>query len=155
MARRVIYILQSRLNPDFESARCSPEPSLPPILDTMDRDDVGHYTSCQRMETHAHWNPPVDRKYSLDGTIHFDLEVNMDELKWSLLTEVYGRAEADVLKAFLMGNGIEDVELFQEALGQNIYPTTLDMLGLVQIFVPNEVLQSAQQLLEEYNNATE
>ncbi|MBK9926829.1 MAG: hypothetical protein IPP66_16275 [Anaerolineales bacterium] len=79
----------------------------------------------------------------------------MDELKWSLLTEVYGRAEADVLKAFLMGNGIEDVELFQEALGQNIYPTTLDMLGLVQIFVPNEVLQSAQQLLEEYNNATE
>ena len=78
----------------------------------------------------------------------------MDELKWGLLTEVHGRAEADVLKAFLMGNGIEDVELFQEALGQNIYPTTLDMLGLVQIFVPKEVLKPAQQLLEEYNNAT-
>jgi hypothetical protein len=78
----------------------------------------------------------------------------MDELKWELLTEVYGRAEADMLKAFLVGNGIEDVELFQESLGQHIYPTTLDMLGLVRVFVPKEVLQNAQLLLEEYNNAT-
>ncbi len=78
----------------------------------------------------------------------------MNELKWGLLTEVQGRAEADMLKAFLMGNGIEDVELFQEALGQNIYPTTLDMLGLVQVFVPNEFLEPAKKLLDEYNNAT-
>ena len=76
----------------------------------------------------------------------------MNELKWELLTEVYGRAEADMLKGFLVGNGIEDVELFQEALGQHIFPTTLDMLGLVQVFVPNEALQNAQKLLDEYNN---
>lgn len=79
----------------------------------------------------------------------------MDELKWELLTEVQGRAEADVLKAFLLGNGIEDVELFQEALGQHIYPTTLDILGNVQVFVPKEQAAEAQVLLEEYINGLE
>lgn len=79
----------------------------------------------------------------------------MDELKWGLLAEVQGRAEADVLKAFLIGNGIDDVELFQETLGQHIYPTNLDLLGIVQMFVPNEQMDAAQQLLEEYINATE
>ena len=79
----------------------------------------------------------------------------MDELKWELLAEVQGRAEADVLKAFLLGNGIEDVELFQEALGQHIYPTTLDILGNVQVFVPKEQAAEAQVLLEKYMNGTE
>lgn len=74
----------------------------------------------------------------------------MDELKYDFLTEVQGRAQADVLKAFLVGNGIEDVELFQESLGQSVYPTTLDILGNVQIFVPKEQLEAAHQLLEEY-----
>ena len=79
----------------------------------------------------------------------------MDELKWELLTEVQGRAEAEVLKAYLLGNGIEDVELFQETLGQHIYPTTLDILGNVQVFVPKEQAAEAQVLLEEYMNGTE
>jgi hypothetical protein len=79
----------------------------------------------------------------------------MDELKWGLLTEVQGRAEADVLKAFLIGNGIDDVELFQESLGQHIYPTNLDIFGNVQLFVPNEQLDNARKLLEEYINAME
>ncbi len=79
----------------------------------------------------------------------------MDELKWELLTEVQGRAEAEVLKAFLIANGIEDVELFQEALGQHIYPTTLDILGHVQLFVPKEQIEEARKLLEEYINAEE
>mgnify|MGYP003449994064 FL=1 len=79
----------------------------------------------------------------------------MDELKWELLTEVQGRAEAEVLKAYLLGNGIEDVELFQETLGQHIYPTTLDILGNVQVFVPKEQAAEAQKLLEEYMNGTE
>ncbi len=78
----------------------------------------------------------------------------MDELKWQLLTEVQGRAEAEVLKAYLLGNGIEDVELFQESVGQHIYPTTLDILGNVQIFVPKEQLTEARQLLDEYNRLT-
>ena len=79
----------------------------------------------------------------------------MDELKWELLTEVQGRAEAEVLKAYLLASGIEDVELFQEALGQHIYPTTLDILGNVQVFVPKEQAAEAQVLLEEYMNGTE
>ena len=79
----------------------------------------------------------------------------MEELKWELLTEVQGRAEADILKAYLLANGIEDVELFQEALGQHIYPTTLDILGNVQLFVPKEQSEEAHKLLEEYINADE
>jgi len=79
----------------------------------------------------------------------------MDELKWGLLTEVQGRGQADILKAYLIGNGIDDVELFQESLGQHIYPTNLDIFGNVQLFVPNEQLDAAQKLLEEYFNATE
>lgn len=79
----------------------------------------------------------------------------MDELKWELLTEVQGRAEAEVLKAYLLASGIEDVELFQEALGQHIYPTTLDILGNVQVFVPKEQAAEAQVLWEEYMNGTE
>jgi hypothetical protein len=79
----------------------------------------------------------------------------MDELKWDLLTEVQGRAEAEVLKTFLVANGIEDVELFQESLGQYIYPTTLDILGNVQVFVPKELLKQAGQLLEEYMSGVE
>ena len=79
----------------------------------------------------------------------------MDELKWDLLTEVQGRAEAEVLKTFLVANGIEDVELFQEALGQHIYPTTLDILGNVQVFVPKQQLEAAGQLLEEYMSGTQ
>jgi hypothetical protein len=79
----------------------------------------------------------------------------MDELKWDLLTEVQGRAEAEVLKTFLVANGIEGVELFQEALGRHIYPTTLDILGNVQVFVPKEQLEAAGQLLEEYLSGTQ
>jgi hypothetical protein len=78
----------------------------------------------------------------------------MDELKWGLLTEVQGRWLADLLKSYFEAYGI-DVELFQESLGQHIYPTSLDILGNVQIFVPKEQLEEARQLLEEYYNAEE
>ena len=74
----------------------------------------------------------------------------MDELKYVLLTDIQGRADAEVLKAFLLGNGIEDVELIQESLGRSIYPTTLDILGNVQVFVPREPIEAARQLLGEY-----
>ncbi|HAV77185.1 MAG TPA: hypothetical protein DCX53_07515 [Anaerolineae bacterium] len=79
----------------------------------------------------------------------------MDELKWGLLTEVQGRAQADMLKAYLIGNGIDDAELFQETLGQHIYPTNLDIFGNVQLFVPNEQLETARKLLKEYINLME
>ena len=76
----------------------------------------------------------------------------MDELKWEHLTDVQGRYEADILKAYFTEYGI-DIETFQESLGQSIYPTTLDILGNVQIFVSKEQVEDARKLLDEYNNA--
>ncbi|GAB4544390.1 MAG: hypothetical protein Fur002_17570 [Anaerolineales bacterium] len=77
-----------------------------------------------------------------------------DELKWELLAKIYGRMEADLVKSYLEAYGI-DVELFQESIGQNIYPTTVDMLGKVQVFVSKENAKQARALLEEYNAQTE
>ena len=76
----------------------------------------------------------------------------MDELKWAHLTDVQGRYEADILKGYFETYGIE-TEIFQEALGQSIYPTTLDILGNVQLFVPKEQAEAARKLLDEYHNA--
>ena len=75
----------------------------------------------------------------------------MDELKWEHLTDVQGRFNADILKAYLEEYGIE-ITTFQESLGQHIYPTTLDILGNVQIFVSKEQANDARKLLEEYKN---
>jgi hypothetical protein len=72
----------------------------------------------------------------------------MDELKYELLAEVYGRMEAELIKSYLEAHEI-DVELFQESIGQNIYPTSVDTLGNVQIFVSKDKLQEAIELFEE------
>ena len=72
----------------------------------------------------------------------------MDEMKYELLAEVYGRLEAELIKSYLEAHGV-GVELFQESIGQNIYPTTIDSLGNVQIFVEKEKMQTAASLLEE------
>lgn len=77
----------------------------------------------------------------------------MDELKYELLTELTNRMEADLLESYLEANGI-DVELFQESVGHNIYPVTIDLLGHVQVFVPKEKIKQAKQLLEKFT-ATE
>ena len=44
----------------------------------------------------------------------------MDELKYGLLAEIYGRMEAELIKSYLEAHEI-DVELFQESIGQNIW----------------------------------
>jgi len=75
----------------------------------------------------------------------------MDELKWEHLTDVQGRVQANLLKSYFESNGIE-VELFQEAVGQHIYPTMLDALGNVQVFVAKEDAELARKLLDEFNN---
>lgn len=78
----------------------------------------------------------------------------MDELKWAKLTEVHGRMDADLIESYLEANGI-DVELFQEAVGHNIYPVTVDGLGKVQIFVEKENLGEARKLIERFNRQAE
>jgi hypothetical protein len=77
----------------------------------------------------------------------------MDELKWAKLTEVYGRMDADLIESYLEANGI-DVELFQEAVGHQIYPTTLDGLAKVQIFVAKENLEEARKMIGRFNDQT-
>jgi len=77
----------------------------------------------------------------------------MDELTWAKLTEVYGRMDAELIESYLEAHGI-DVELFQEAVGHHIYPTTIDGLGRVQIFVQKENLAEAQKLMGRFNDQT-
>ena len=72
----------------------------------------------------------------------------MSEMKYEMLAEIYGRMEADLIKSYLEAHEI-DVELFQESIGQNIYPTTIDQLGKVQVFVKKENLEEARILLKE------
>lgn len=72
----------------------------------------------------------------------------MSEMKYEILAEIYGRMEAELIKSYLEANEI-DVELFQESVGQNIYPTTIDQLGKVQVFVKKENLEEARILLKE------
>jgi hypothetical protein len=75
----------------------------------------------------------------------------MDELKWGLLTQTAGRLQADLLKSHLEAAGIE-VELFQDAVGHNIYPVMIDGLGRVQIFVPKAQLAAARAIIAEYGD---
>ena len=72
----------------------------------------------------------------------------MSEMKYEMLAEIYGRMEAELIKSYLEANEI-DVELFQESIGQNIYPTTIDQPGKVQVFVKKENLEEARILLKE------
>jgi len=75
----------------------------------------------------------------------------MDELKWDLLTELSGRFEADLLKSYLEAEGI-GVQLFQEGAGQDIYPVTFGPLAKVQVFVPNDKINDARSILENFNS---
>ena len=77
----------------------------------------------------------------------------MDQLKWGLLIEVFGRLEAELLESMLKAHEIE-VELFQESIGHFAYPTTIDGLARVQIFVPKNKFKEAKELIEDYQNGT-
>ena len=75
----------------------------------------------------------------------------MDELKYELLTEVLGQAEAEMLKLYFQAQEIE-VELFEEATSSDVIPVTF---GRVQIFVERKDMEQARKLLEEYENNVE
>jgi len=100
------------------------------------------------VETYLYRNTSIHRQHTMDDPVHHLLEVIMDELKYELLAEVYGRMEAELIKSYFEAHEI-DVELFQESIGQNIYPTSVDSLGNVQIFVGKDKMQEAIELLKE------
>jgi hypothetical protein len=84
--------------------------------------------------------------FSTAEAARLDRERSMSELTWELLTEVSGRLQADLIRSHLEADGIQ-VELFQESVGVNAYPVTIDGLGRVQLFVPREQLALAQRIL--------
>ena len=69
----------------------------------------------------------------------------MDELKWTMLIEVFGRPDAEMIKSYLESNGI-DVELIQEGYQHSLYPISN---ARVQVFVPKDQLVGARKLYEE------
>ena len=77
----------------------------------------------------------------------------MSKMTWEKLTDIYGRLEADMIKSYLEAEGVP-VELFQEAVGHHAFPTTIDGLGRVQLFVPKEKFEEARKLIDALQNAT-
>ena len=71
----------------------------------------------------------------------------MPDLNYQLLVELNSRMEADLLKAYLEAQDIP-AELFQESIGQNVYPVSISGLGSVQVFVPKAKFDEAKSALE-------
>jgi hypothetical protein len=76
----------------------------------------------------------------------------MNQLKWELLAELNNRFEADLLKSYLEAEGIQ-VQLFQEGVGQDIYPGNIGPMAMVQLFVPKEKFDAAQDILDTYKSS--
>jgi len=73
-------------------------------------------------------------------------------MTWELLTEVYDRIEAEMMKAALEALEIP-VELAQESVGGTI-PVSFGQFAKVHIFVPKEKVEEASAWLDGYNNAS-
>lgn len=73
----------------------------------------------------------------------------MDRLKWKVVSETNSRLEAEFIKSYFEAQEIE-VELVQESIGHTIYPVTVDGLARVQIFVPEDKIIEAKELLKAY-----
>ncbi|MBT3316145.1 MAG: DUF2007 domain-containing protein [Anaerolineae bacterium] len=74
----------------------------------------------------------------------------MTEMTWELLTKVYDRIEAEMMKAALEALKIP-VELAQESVGGTI-PVSFGKFAEIHIFVPKEKLEEAHVWLETYTN---
>ncbi len=72
----------------------------------------------------------------------------MTEMTWELLTKVYDRIEAEMMKAALEALEIS-VELAQESVGGTI-PVCFGKFAEIHIFVPKEKLVEAREWLETY-----
>ncbi len=75
----------------------------------------------------------------------------MGEMKYALLTEVLGHWKAEIIENFLKTEGIE-VVLIQDSLSQSTY---FNPFAPVQIFVPKEEIQQAQELLKTFGDSLE
>ncbi len=73
------------------------------------------------------------------------LHIDVDPTRYEMLSLT------EHFESYLEANGI-DVELVQESIGHTVYPVTVDMLGLVQVFVPKEKAKAAKKLLEKFRS---
>jgi hypothetical protein len=74
----------------------------------------------------------------------------MTEMTWELLTKVYDRIEAEMMKAALETLKIP-TELVQESVGGTI-PVSFGKFAEIHVFVPKEKLDEASVWLEGYGN---
>lgn len=72
----------------------------------------------------------------------------MSEMTWQLLTEVYDRIEAEMIKAALEALEIP-AELVQESVGSTI-PVSFGQAAKVHIFVPKKDVDDALEWLKRY-----
>ena len=73
----------------------------------------------------------------------------MSESEWINLVDVFDRLESEILKGALEAQGIP-CKLVQEGVSHYIYPVNGPM-GRIQVCVPSEKMEEAQQWLEAYN----
>jgi len=73
----------------------------------------------------------------------------MVDEKWEVVDEVPGDLQAEILRGLLEAQGIK-VWLSQEGIGHSVFPVTISPMGRVQILVPNDQLQFAQTVLNDY-----
>ena len=73
----------------------------------------------------------------------------MSEEKWEVVDEIQGDMQAEILKGLLEAQGIK-VWLSQEGIGHSVFPVTISAMGNVQILVPQDQVQSARAILDEY-----
>ena len=71
-------------------------------------------------------------------------------MNWQLLTKVYDRIEAEMMKSALEALEISS-ELAQESVGGTM-PVSFGKFAEVQIYVPKEKHKEASEWLENYNN---
>lgn len=68
----------------------------------------------------------------------------MDQMRYAMLTEVFGRWKADILESFLRSEEI-DVVLIQESVSGSTQQTSFTP---VKIYVPKASLKRARELLK-------
>lgn len=74
----------------------------------------------------------------------------MSDMQWKILTKVYDRVEAEMMKAALETLGIS-VEFAQESVGGTI-PVSFGTFAEIHLFVPIEKFDEAKAWLEIYEN---
>ena len=74
----------------------------------------------------------------------------MSDMQWKILTKVYDRVEAEMMKAALETLEIP-VEFAQESVGGTI-PVGFGSFAEIHLFVPTEKLEEASEWLKMYEN---